>query len=103
MNIGELAKRTGLTPSRIRFYESAGLLKAAARWLDGHCTYAPEALLAVALITSAQQVGFSLDEIRPLLPSGQETWDHAGCWRGCSTRWPRSSRWRRGWPTARCN
>lgn len=77
MNIGELAKRTGLTPSRIRFYESAGLLKAAARRLDGHCRYAPEALLVVALITSAQQVGFSLDEIRPLLPSGQETWDHA--------------------------
>ncbi|WP_237721321.1 MerR family DNA-binding transcriptional regulator [Vibrio fluvialis] len=27
MKIGELAKRTGLAPSAIRFYESAGLLK----------------------------------------------------------------------------
>ena len=34
MNIGELAKRTGLTNSRIRFYESADLLKTVERLWD---------------------------------------------------------------------
>ncbi len=77
MNIGELAQRTGLTPARIRCYESAGLLETVPRPCDGHRTYPPETLLALAFITVAEPVGFSLDEIRPLLPSGQEVWDHA--------------------------
>ncbi len=75
MNIGELAKRTGLAASRIRFYESRGLLKMAARGTNGYRVYPPEAALALALITTAQQAGFSLDEIRTLLPSGQGDWD----------------------------
>jgi DNA-binding transcriptional MerR regulator len=77
MNIGELAQRTGLTPSRIRFYESAGLLKTVARPHDDNRTYPPETMLALTFITAAQQVGFSLDEIRPLLPPGRDGWDHA--------------------------
>ncbi|MGE3147726.1 MAG: MerR family transcriptional regulator [Pseudorhodoplanes sp.] len=77
MNIGELAKRTGLTNSRIRFYESAGLLKTVERLPNGYRTYPPEAVLTLELITTAQNAGFSLDEIRSLLPSDLEQWDHA--------------------------
>lgn len=76
MDIGELAKRSGLTPSRIRFYESAGLLQAVARRPNGYRSYTPEAVLALALITTAQQVGFRLEEIRGLLPAGAEDWNH---------------------------
>ncbi|GAB1832621.1 MerR family transcriptional regulator [Achromobacter xylosoxidans] len=76
MNIGELAKRTGLTPSRIRFYESAGLLQTVARRPNGYRTFSPEAMLALELITTAQQVGFSLDEIRVLLPATGDDWNH---------------------------
>lgn len=76
LNIGELAKRTGLAASRIRFYESRGLLKRAMRGANGYRVYPPEAALTLTLITTAQQAGFSLDEIRPLLPSGQGDWDH---------------------------
>lgn len=75
MNIGELAKRTGLTASRIRFYESAGLLRAVARRPNGYRTYPPETISALELITTAQQVGFSLDEIRVLLPDDGKIWD----------------------------
>lgn len=77
MNIGELAKRTGLTNSRIRFYESAGLLRTVDRRPNGYRTYPPEAVLVLELITTAQQAGFSLDEIRKLLPPGLDNWDHA--------------------------
>ncbi|MFQ0814617.1 MerR family transcriptional regulator [Brucella anthropi] len=76
MNIGELAKRTGLTSSRIRFYESAGLLKTVDRRPNGYRTYPPEAVLVLELITTAQNAGFSLDEIRTLLPSNLEDWQH---------------------------
>ena len=78
MNIGELAKRTGLTSSRIRFYERAGLLQAVDRRATGYRTYPPQAVLVLELITTAQQAGFSLDEIRKLLPPGLDRWDHAG-------------------------
>lgn len=77
MNIGELAKRTGLTSSRIRFYESAGLLQTVDRRPNGYRTYPPEAVLVLELITTAQKAGFSLDEIRKLLPPGLDQWDHA--------------------------
>ncbi len=77
MNIGELAKRTGLTSSRIRFYESAGLLRPVDRLANGYRTYPAEAALVLELITTAQKAGFSLDEIRKLLPPGLDRWDHA--------------------------
>ncbi|WP_199085384.1 MerR family transcriptional regulator [Bosea sp. ASV33] len=77
MTIGELAKRTGLTNSRIRFYESAGLLQTVDRRPNGYRTYPPEAVLVLELITTAQKAGFSLDEIRKLLPPGLDHWDHA--------------------------
>lgn len=77
MNIGELVKRTGLTASRIRFYESAGLLRTVARLPNGYRTYPPETISALELITTAQQVGFSLEDIRGLLPDDGKTWDRA--------------------------
>jgi len=76
MNIGELAKRTGLTNSRIRFYESAGLLKTVERRPNGYRTYPPDAVLVLELIATAQKAGFSLDEIRTLLPSDLQDWQH---------------------------
>ncbi|MFB9262822.1 MerR family transcriptional regulator [Bradyrhizobium erythrophlei] len=76
MKIGELAKRSGLTHSRIRFYESIGLLKTVERRPNGYRTYPPETVLMLDLIATAQQAGFSLDEIRTLLPSDLEQWEH---------------------------
>ncbi|GHE71578.1 MerR family transcriptional regulator [Camelimonas fluminis] len=76
MNIGELARRTGLTHSRIRFYESAGLLKTVDRRPNGYRTYPVETVLVLELIATAQRAGFSLDEIRTLLPPDLENWRH---------------------------
>lgn len=76
MKIGDLAKRSGLTASRIRFYERIGLLKAAERRANGYRTYPADAAVALELIDTAQRAGFSLDEIRTLLPSDLEQWEH---------------------------
>lgn len=77
MKIGELAEQTNLAPSRIRFYERIGLLKSVSREDNGYRTYPPEAVTFLRLITSAQQVGFSLDEIKLLLPTDLSKWDHS--------------------------
>lgn len=76
MKIGELAKRSGLAHSRIRFYESIGLLKMVERRPNGYRTYPLEALLVLNLIVAAQRAGFSLNEIRTLLPPDLERWEH---------------------------
>ncbi|NVN30208.1 MerR family transcriptional regulator [Endobacter medicaginis] len=76
MKIGELARRTGLTASRIRFYESIGLLGEVGRRANGYRTYPSEAAVTLELINAAQKAGFSLDEIRTLLPGELGRWDH---------------------------
>lgn len=76
MKIGELARRTGLTASRIRFYESLGLLPMVDRLPNGYRHYPKDAQLVLELIDTAQQAGFSLDEIRKLLPVDLDAWDH---------------------------
>ena len=77
MRIGELAQRTGLAPSRIRFYERIGLLKAVGRQVNGYRSYPPDAVLMLHLIAVGQKAGFSLDELRKLLPAGPAQWEHA--------------------------
>ncbi len=76
MKIGELAKLTGLTASRIRFYEAVGLIKAVTRQGNGYRVYPPEAASILEIIDSAQRTGFSLEQIRHLLPVGDGGWDH---------------------------
>ena len=76
MKIGELAKRSGLAASRIRFYEKIGLLKTVKRSANGYRSYPPETLLVLELITNAQDAGFSLDELSSLLPSDLSQWEH---------------------------
>ncbi|GAA0415349.1 hypothetical protein GCM10008969_42980 [Pseudomonas veronii subsp. inensis] len=72
MNIGELAKQSGLAASRIRFYEAEGLISQVGRQANGYRRYAPEALQALQLIQSAQQAGFTLQELKALMPAPGE-------------------------------
>ena len=76
MNIGALAKETGLAQSRIRYYEAQGLLGPVQRKANGYRIYAEETKQFLEIITTAQEAGFSLDEIRNLLPQrGKTGWD----------------------------
>jgi DNA-binding transcriptional MerR regulator len=63
-----------LTASRIRFYESSGLLQAATRQANGYRDYPPDALVILQIITSAQNAGFSLDEVRTIIPADLSDW-----------------------------
>jgi DNA-binding transcriptional MerR regulator len=74
MKIGELAERTGLTASRIRFYEASGLISAVERNGNGYREYTNKAVLTLEIPTSAQSAGFSLQEIRSLLPPNLGAW-----------------------------
>ncbi|MDB5482052.1 MAG: transcriptional regulator, MerR family [Caulobacteraceae bacterium] len=73
MRIGELAKRTGLSASRIRFYEAQGLISITRR-ANGYRAYSAEALVALNIIISAQDAGFTLGEIRRLMPGDLSSW-----------------------------
>lgn len=76
MRIGELAKISGLAPSRIRFYEASGLIRSVARKANGYRDYAPDTEWVLEIITGAQAAGFSLDEIRQLMPMNASGWQH---------------------------
>lgn len=69
MQIGELARRAGIAPSAIRYYEAAGLLPRPAR-KSGRRVYGADALIRVNLIRIAQSAGFTLRETAELLQSG---------------------------------
>lgn len=64
--IGELARRTGLRPSTLRYYEAQGLLAPMERTEAGYRLYAPQAEQVLHFIQRAQRLGFSLADIRAL-------------------------------------
>ena len=67
MKIGELAQRSGLAASAIRYYEQAGLLPRAERGANGYRVYADAALERLHVIQVAQKLGFSLEAIRAVM------------------------------------
>ena len=75
MKIGELAEITGVAASTIRFYESIGLV-VPERTSNGYRLYDQQSVLLLRIITTAQSAGFSLEEIRNLLPSQTDGWQH---------------------------
>jgi len=67
--IGELARRSGLTSSALRYYEQVGLLSPATR-AGGRRHYRASSAERVAFIQLCQDAGFTLREIRALLAAG---------------------------------
>lgn len=70
MDIAEVARRTGLPSSTLRFYENKGLI-VASRAAGGRRHFAADVLDQLALIALGQAGGLSLDEIQAMLsPQG---------------------------------
>ena len=67
MPISQAARATGLTPDTLRYYERIGLLANVARDAGGRRRYASADIERLAFIRRAQQMNFSLAEIRQLL------------------------------------
>ncbi|HWX03186.1 MerR family transcriptional regulator [Collimonas sp.] len=72
MKIGELAEKTGMASSAIRYYEQSGLLPKAERGANGYREYADAAVERLRRIQMAQGLGFSLDAIRSVFAAGNE-------------------------------
>jgi len=67
MRIGELARSVGVSVETIRYYQRIGLLELPQKPYGRTRSYGTEDLQRVRFIRRAQQLGFSLDDIRSLL------------------------------------
>jgi len=74
MRISQLAARSGVPASTLRFYESAGLLPTA-RTAAGYRLYGEDAVERLGLISTGKRLGLPLDEIGDLLA----VWETGTC------------------------
>jgi DNA-binding transcriptional MerR regulator len=66
IQIGKVAERTGLSIDTIRFYQKIGLVKQAARSEGGFRLFTDADMKDLAFIKRAQELGFSLNEVKQL-------------------------------------
>lgn len=66
LTIGQLARRSGVAVSALRYYEERGLIRSE-RKVSGHRLFERSTLRRVAFIVFAQRVGLTLGEIREAL------------------------------------
>lgn len=68
MKIGQLAEAAGVSTSRIRFYEKHRLIPPPTRLENGYRDYPQESISRLRTITMSKALGFTLSEIRRILP-----------------------------------
>ena len=68
LTIGELASRTGVATSALRYWEQLGLLPAPAR-VSGQRRYPPSAVGLVGVVLLLRDVGFTLQEVKAFVAS----------------------------------
>lgn len=77
MDISEVAKKSGVAASALRYYERKGLIHSL-RSEGARRKFSPAVLDQLALIALGQAAGFSLDEIRVMFtPGGEPNIDRA--------------------------
>jgi MerR family transcriptional regulator, redox-sensitive transcriptional activator SoxR len=87
LSIGEVAERTGVSVSALRFYEAEGMVTPT-RTPGGQRRFARDALRRIAFIRVAQRVGLTLDEIRGALATlPEQRTPTAGDWARLSRAW----------------
>ena len=67
LTIGKVARRVGIRPSAIRYYERQGMLQPTVRGVNGYRTYSDDAVKLLLFVKRAQSLGITLKEIKPLL------------------------------------
>ena len=73
MNIGEVAKLSGISAKTIRYYESVGLLPKPLRAANGYRYYRENDLQTLRFIHRSRNLGFTIKDIRDLLGLWQDT------------------------------
>lgn len=71
--IGEVAATTNVSVSAVRYYEDIGVISAAAR-VGGKRRFDADTIARVSFVRRAQEVGFSLEEIRSILDDEHGGW-----------------------------
>ena len=84
LDIGEVAKRTGIPASALRYYEEVGLIRSSGRH-GLRRQYAPEIVTQLALIALGKSAGFSLGELSGMFgadgqPGGEGKDADIGSW-----------------------
>jgi MerR family Zn(II)-responsive transcriptional regulator of zntA len=72
VHIGEAAKVAGASVDTIRFYQKIGLIKSAGRCAGGYGVLDGEDIHDLTFVRHAQELGFSLTEIKELLALRQK-------------------------------
>ena len=72
VDIGEAARRTGVSAAALRLYERRGLLPKAPRSTGGYRQYSAEDLRRARLIRRARQAGLSMRQIAFALSNAQD-------------------------------
>jgi MerR family mercuric resistance operon transcriptional regulator len=67
MTIGRLANAVGEHVETIRYYQRRGLIEEPRKPVSGHRRYPPDVVVRIRFIRRAQQMGFSLEEVKSLL------------------------------------
>jgi MerR family copper efflux transcriptional regulator len=79
LTIGKVARRVGIRPSAIRYYERQDILQPTMRGANGYRTYSDEAVKLLLFVKRAQSLAITLKEIKPLLnlaTQGQQPCTH---------------------------
>jgi Cu(I)-responsive transcriptional regulator len=71
-NIGEAARRSGVSAKMVRHYESLGLLPAVNRTESGYRQYTDKDVHTLRFVRRGRSLGFSMDEIAQLLKLWQD-------------------------------
>jgi DNA-binding transcriptional MerR regulator len=67
VQIGELARRSGMGVKALRYYEDIGVLPPPARTASGYRDYREDVLGRLEFVRAAQAVGLTLGEIREVI------------------------------------
>ncbi len=67
LTIGQVARGAGVNVETVRYYQRRRLLEQPPKPLRGHRRYGVEAVMRLLFIKRAQQLGFTLEEVRSLL------------------------------------
>lgn len=80
LTISDVARRVGMRPSAIRYYEHEAIIPAATR-VSGQRRYGVGAVYQLAVLRRAQEAGFSLEEIRLLFSGFRKAIPISARWR----------------------
>ena len=85
LSIGEGARRAGVRPSAIRYYEDAGLIRPPRR-AGGKRRYDASVFEAIAIVQLAQDAGFTIREIRTLIDGFERSTPASARWQALARR-----------------